>query len=51
MPDTAEWRGRTLPPRAQLVKGGPQMRGATENYLMFVLYALVIVVLAAIFLL
>jgi hypothetical protein len=42
-------------PRAQLVKGGPQVRGATENYPMsypmLVLYALVIIVLAAVFLL
>jgi hypothetical protein len=41
--------------RAQMAKGGTQVRGATENYrtayLMCVLYAFVIIVLAAVFLL
>ena len=40
---------------AQMVKGGTHVRGATENhpvsYPMFVLYAFVIIVLAAVFLL
>ena len=55
MPDTAGRRGRTDPVPAQMVTGGTQMRGATENYrtayLMCVLYAFVIIVLAAVFLL
>jgi hypothetical protein len=56
MPDTAGWRGRTAPaPAHKWSKGGTQVRGATENYpmsyLMFVLYAFVIIVLAAVFLL
>jgi hypothetical protein len=42
-------------PRAQMVKGGTQVRGANENYrtayLMCVLYAFVIIVLAVVFLL
>jgi hypothetical protein len=41
--------------RAQMVKGGTQVRSANENYrtayLMCVLYACVIIVLAAVFLL
>jgi hypothetical protein len=41
--------------RAQMVKGGTQVRGANENYrtayLMCVLYAFVVIVLAAVFLL
>jgi hypothetical protein len=55
MPDTAGRRGRTAPVPAHMVTGGTQMRGATENYrtayLMCVLYAFVIIVLAAVFLL
>jgi hypothetical protein len=47
---------RTAPvSRAQIVKGGTQVRSDTENYpmtyLMCVLYALVVIVLAAVFLL
>jgi hypothetical protein len=42
-------------PAHKLLKGGTRVRGASENYpmsyLMFVLYALVIIVLAAVFLL
>jgi hypothetical protein len=41
--------------RGQVVKGGTQVRGANENYrtayLMCVLYAFVVIVLAAVFLL
>jgi hypothetical protein len=56
MPDTTEWRGRTAPvPAHKWSKGGKHVRGATENYrtayLMCVLYAFVIIVLAAVFLL
>jgi hypothetical protein len=41
--------------RTQMLKGGTQVRGADENYgtayLMCVLYAFVVIVLAAVFLL
>jgi hypothetical protein len=54
-PDTAEWREDNSHLRAQMVKGGTQVRSANENYrtayLMCVLYAFVIIVLAAVFLL
>jgi hypothetical protein len=56
MPNTAGRRGKdSTRLRAQMVKGGTQVRGANENYrtayLMCVLYAFVVIVLAAVFLL
>jgi hypothetical protein len=55
MPDTAD-RGRTaFRLRAQMIKGGQQVRRDNDNYrtayLMCVLYAFVVIVLAAVFLL
>jgi hypothetical protein len=53
--DASRYSADNSPPRAQMVKGGTQVRGANENYrtayLMCVLYAFVIIVLAVVFLL
>ena len=56
MLDTAGRPGKDSPrPRTQMFKGATPVRGATENYpmsyLMYALYAFVIIVLAAVFLL
>jgi hypothetical protein len=53
--DASRYSANSYRLRAQMVKGGKQVRGANENYrtayLMCVLYAFVVIVLAAVFLL